>query len=244
MGCAFAPEITAMLAQVSQKIDPLHCTMILPRSASAGTPRRPSWRRSSSTSAMACVRFSLASSFARRRVGIFGAEVRQGGTQLDLVVGLRINGLLATRAHQLPVLRPEGLQGIADIAFYSRKANIVPPSHHRPVQVSPIAIGLPLDECIRMYLSNSPGHSHIVDLGLLGHRPLCPLVAAPRWESCIPDPTSSASAPVRVRSCWTRWASARSRRTGKLQSTSNLPPNGPPSPAPALTVRGSNHRDA
>ena len=65
MGCTFPLETTAMLAQVSQKTDALHGTTIVPRSASAGTPRRPSSRRSSRTNAIACARFSLASSFVR-----------------------------------------------------------------------------------------------------------------------------------------------------------------------------------
>jgi len=56
VGTSLALQDAAVLAQVLEQGAPLHLTVTVSRSASAGTPRRPSSRRSSRISAMAPAR--------------------------------------------------------------------------------------------------------------------------------------------------------------------------------------------
>ena len=44
-----------------------------------------------------------------RRLGVVGAEVRQGGGQLDLVVGISVDRRVEAGAHQRPALHPKGM---------------------------------------------------------------------------------------------------------------------------------------
>jgi hypothetical protein len=60
-----ALQITSMLSEVLQKSAPLHSTITVSRSASAGTPRSESSRLSSKISAMASAKLVRASSFDR-----------------------------------------------------------------------------------------------------------------------------------------------------------------------------------
>jgi hypothetical protein len=65
VGSTFSLEHTPVFAQVFQESAALHFTVTVSRSASGGTPRSPSSRRSSRMSAMASARLRRASSFVR-----------------------------------------------------------------------------------------------------------------------------------------------------------------------------------